>query len=91
MPFSKALRPAALLCLTLLPPVSPEALASSSPVLDRILDTGIVRLAHRESAIPFSYYDLDRQPVGYALDLCQRVVEKLLTELKRPDSKVRYR
>ena len=90
MPFSKALRAAVLLSLTLLTPVSPGALASSSQVLDRIRDTGIVRLAHRESAIPFSYYDFDKQPVGYAVDLCQRVVEKLRTALKRPDLKVRY-
>ncbi|MCP1171609.1 amino acid ABC transporter substrate-binding protein [Ralstonia chuxiongensis] len=66
------------------------ALASSTPVLDRIRDTGTIRLAYRESSVPFSFYDTDKKPVGYAMDLCLRVVDKLRTDLKRPDLKVQY-
>ncbi len=66
------------------------ALASATPVLDRIRDTGTVRVAHRESSVPFSFYDADKKPIGYAMDLCLRVVDKLRTELKRPDLKVQY-
>ncbi|WP_426399523.1 amino acid ABC transporter substrate-binding protein [Ralstonia sp. R-29] len=65
-------------------------LASSTPVLDRIRDTGTVRLAYRESSVPFSFYDADKKPVGYAMDLCLRVVDKLRTDLKRPDLRVQY-
>jgi glutamate/aspartate transport system substrate-binding protein len=79
-----------LLCLSLSAFTPGAALASSSPVLDRIRDTGTIRLAHRESSVPFSYFDADKKPVGYALDLCLRVVDKLRTELKRPDLKVQY-
>ncbi|CAJ0822755.1 Glutamate/aspartate import solute-binding protein [Ralstonia wenshanensis] len=66
------------------------SLASSTPVLDHIRDTGTIRLAYRESSVPFSFYDADKKPVGYALDLCLRVADKLRTDLKRPDLKVQY-
>ena len=88
--FSRALPSAVLLCLSLSAFTPGAALASTSPVLDRIRDTGTIRLAHRESSVPFSYFDADKKPVGYALDLCLRVVDKLRTELKRPDLKVQY-
>ena len=78
------------LCISLSISGSGVALASSSPVLDRIRDSGVIRLAHRESAVPFSFYDADKKPVGYTLDLCLRVVDKLRTDLKRPDLKVQY-
>ncbi len=31
-------------------------------------------LAHRESSVPFSFVDASGQPVGYALDICKRLV-----------------
>lgn len=88
--FSRALPAAALLFASLSSFVPGTALASSTPVLDRIRDTGTVRVAYRESSVPFSFYDADKKPVGYAVDLCLRVVDKLRTDLKRPDLKVQY-
>ncbi|MHA6847394.1 amino acid ABC transporter substrate-binding protein [Ralstonia syzygii] len=87
---SRTLPAAALLCSSLSIFAPGTALASATPVLDRIRDTGTVRIAHRESAAPFSYYDADKKPIGYAVDLCLRVVDKLRAELKRPDLKVQY-
>src|SRR5262249_52320207 len=37
---------------------------------------------HRESSLPFSYYDDKQQVVGYAMDLCARIVEGVKKELK---------
>jgi glutamate/aspartate transport system substrate-binding protein len=51
------------------------------PVLDRIRSTGHIVLAHRESAIPFSYYDKNHQPVGYALDLCRSIADAVRDHL----------
>ncbi|MCT7318471.1 amino acid ABC transporter substrate-binding protein [Ralstonia sp. CHL-2022] len=88
--FSRA-RPIAAPIVVLLSIFAPGlALASSTPVLDRIRDTGTIRLAYRESSVPFSFYDTDKKPVGYAMDLCLRVVDKLRIDLKRPDLKVQY-
>ena len=50
--------------------------------LKKIKDTGAVTLGHRESSIPFSYYDDKQQVIGYAMDLCHRIVDALKQELK---------
>lgn len=55
--------------------------AASGPVLDRIKATGQVVLAHRESSVPFSFLTPDGKPVGYAVDLCLKLVEALRKEL----------
>ncbi len=43
--------------------------------LKKIKDTGTITLGHRESSLPFSYYDDRQQVVGYAMDLCARIVD----------------
>jgi glutamate/aspartate transport system substrate-binding protein len=48
----------------------------------------MVAVGYRESSIPFSYLDDKQQPVGYALDLCMKVVDAVKTELKMPNLKV---
>ncbi|WP_442909578.1 amino acid ABC transporter substrate-binding protein [Hydrogenophaga sp.] len=49
------------------------AQAQSGPVLDQLRAQGKMVLAHRESAVPFSYVDDQMRPVGYALDICRRL------------------
>ncbi len=56
--------------------------------LKKIKDTGAITIGYRESSIPFSYLDDKQQPIGYAMDLCMRVVEAVKTELKLPNLKV---
>ena len=68
------------------PPVNTVRAASEAdlgphPVLDRIRASGRIVLAHRESSIPFSYYDADKHPVGYALDLCKSLAEAVRVHL----------
>jgi glutamate/aspartate transport system substrate-binding protein len=58
--------------------------------LKKIKDTGTITIGHRESSIPFSYLDDKQQPVGYAMDLCAKVVEAVKAELKLPNLKVAY-
>ena len=50
--------------------------------LKKIKDTGTITLGHRESSLPFSYYDDRQQVVGYAMDLCARIVDGVKTNLK---------
>src|SRR6266480_7071775 len=50
--------------------------------LKKIKDTGAITLGHRESSIPFSYYDDRQQVIGYAMDLCHRIVDAVKKELK---------
>ena len=62
---------------------------AATPTLDRIRDSGAVHVAYREDSIPFAYVDGGR-PIGYAIDICSRLVESVRTSLKRPDLKVQY-
>jgi glutamate/aspartate transport system substrate-binding protein len=50
--------------------------------LKKIKDTGAITLGHRESSVPFSYYDDRQQVVGYAMDLCNRIVDGVKENLK---------
>jgi glutamate/aspartate transport system substrate-binding protein len=56
--------------------------------LKKIKETGSITVGHRESSIPFSYLDDKQQPIGYAMDLCMKVVDAVKAELKMPNLKV---
>ena len=56
--------------------------------LKKIKDTGAITLGYRESSIPFSYLDDKQQPIGYAMDLCGKVIEAVKADLKMPNLKV---
>ena len=56
--------------------------------LKKIRETGAITIGHREASIPFSYLDEKQQPVGYAMDLCMKVVDAVKAELKMPNLKV---
>ena len=56
--------------------------------LKKIKETGSISIGHRESSIPFSYLDDKQQPIGYAMDLCMKIVDAVRTELKLPALKV---
>ena len=58
--------------------------------LKKIKDTGSITIGYRESSIPFSYLDDKQQPVGYAMELCGKVVDAVKAELKMPNLKVAY-
>jgi glutamate/aspartate transport system substrate-binding protein len=50
--------------------------------LQKIKDSGTISLGHRESSIPFSYYDDKQQVVGYSHDLMLKAVEAVKKQLK---------
>jgi len=56
--------------------------------LKKVKETGAITIGHRESSIPFSYLDDKQQPIGYAMDLCMKVVDAVKAELKMPNLKV---
>lgn len=56
--------------------------------LKKVKDTGTITVGHRESSVPFSYLDDKQQPIGYAMDLCMKIVDAVKTELKLPNLKV---
>ena len=58
--------------------------------LKKIKDSGTITIGHRDASIPFSYYDDKQQPVGYAMDLCHRIVDAVRANLKMPKIDVKY-
>lgn len=74
-----------LLLSLLLAPVTAPVHAQSSPTLKKIADTGVISLGHRESSIPFSYYDDKQQVVGYSHEMMLKAVEAIKAELKKPN------
>ncbi len=58
------------------------ALAQESATLKKIKDSASITLGHRESSIPFSYYDEKQQVIGYSHELMLKVVDDVKTNLK---------
>ncbi len=50
--------------------------------LKNIKETGTVTLGYRDSSIPFSYLDDNQKPIGFAIDICYRIVDAVKKELK---------
>jgi glutamate/aspartate transport system substrate-binding protein len=50
--------------------------------LKKIKEIGAITLGFRESSVPFSYLDEKQQPVGYAMDICYKIVDAVKKELK---------
>src|SRR3974390_2970329 len=68
---------------------SPTPAQDLTGALKKIKETGAITLGHRESSVPFSYYDDKQQIVGYAMDLCYRIVDAVKSELKLPKLEVK--
>src|SRR5688572_1046141 len=64
--------------------------AIAQDTLKKIRDSNSITIGHRDASVPFSYYDDKQQPVGYAMDLCMRVVDAVKSELKMPKLEVKY-
>jgi ABC-type amino acid transport substrate-binding protein len=63
---------------------------SESRTLQRIHESGMIKLGYRESALPFSFADSRDQPAGYAVDLCLSVAEAVRRRENLPELKVRW-
>ncbi len=79
--------------LTLTALLSLAAMARAEPVgsetVLKIARTRTINLGHRESSVPFSYYDARKQVVGYSHDLMLSVVESVRKELRLPAITIR--
>ena len=67
-----------------------SAPAAAQGTLDKIKQTGTITVGHRDASIPFSYYDDKQQIVGYAVDICKRIVDAVKKELKMSSIQVNY-
>ena len=66
---------------------APPALTGT---LAKIDETGVVVIGYREAEPPFSFQDADGTVVGFSIDLCLQIVERISEELGRDDITVEY-
>lgn len=58
--------------------------------LAKIKDSGVIVVGHRESSVPFSYYDNDQNIIGYSQDYSNLIVDAVKKELNMPNLQVKY-
>ena len=80
----------AALALVLLALLRPGTAAAEdlTGTLQKIKETGAVVIGVRDSSIPFSYLDDRQKPIGFAVDICMKVVDALKARLDMPGLKV---
>ena len=61
---------------------SPTLAQELTGTLKKIKETGTITLGHRESSIPFSYYDDKQQVIGYSQELMLKAVDAVKADLK---------
>ncbi|ACA19739.1 extracellular solute-binding protein family 3 [Methylobacterium sp. 4-46] len=78
------------------------ALAAAAPAravevltgtLRKAATSGVVAIGYRTSSIPFSFVEEGRgegRPVGYAIDLCQEIVDEIGRAIGRDDLRIRF-
>lgn len=62
--------------------------AHAQSTLDKVKASGTISVAYRESSIPFSYLDDKAQPVGFGVEICDRIVDEVKKATGRADLKV---
>ncbi len=66
----------------------PAAVAPST--LERIRQTRTILVGYRDASVPFSYLDADKRPIGYSIELCERIVQNLRKEWRLPDLTINW-
>jgi len=70
--------------------VAPAHAQELGGTLKKIKDSGAVTMGIRESSFPLSYLDANQKPIGYHIDICQRIIDEVKAKLKMPAIKVNY-
>ncbi|CCF10547.1 amino acid ABC transporter substrate-binding protein [Pantoea ananatis] len=60
-----------------------------SGTLKKINDNGVIVIGHRESSVPFSYYDNQQKVVGYSQAYSNAIAEAIKTKLNKPDLQIK--
>ena len=77
------------LFLCLLPPTTGIAQSPKS-TLQKISETGTITLGYRDAEPPFSYKTPDGKIVGFSIDLCNRLADRIQQHLKLDKLNVEY-
>ena len=64
--------------------------ATQADTLAKIKESGVFTIGHRDASIPLSYYDDKQKPIGYSVEICERVADAVKKELKKPNLQIKY-
>ncbi len=59
-------------------------------IVKKLKDTQTITMGVREALFPFSYLDDNKNPTGYAVEFCRRIIDDIKTELNLPEIKIKY-
>jgi ABC-type amino acid transport substrate-binding protein len=62
----------------------------AAQTLERVRDSGVLKIGYREDAAPYSYKNAIGQPAGYTVALCQAVATDIAAEVGRAELAVEY-
>ena len=74
--------------LSMLGPVISSA--ETTFTLEQIKQSEKVRIGYRENEPPMSFLNKDKQPVGYSIELCTRIVNEIKNKLKNPKIAIEF-
>src|SRR5215475_1909681 len=69
---------------------APVLAQEQQPTLQKIRTSGAFTIGARSDALPFSYLDANKKPVGYGIEICNEIANRLKTELKLASLRVDY-
>ena len=58
--------------------------------LKKVKETGAITLGIRESSFPLSYLDANQKPIGYHIDVCNRIADAVKAKLALPKLEVKH-
>jgi len=65
--------------------------ADEGPTLQKIKKSAAITIGYRDAAIPFSYAGAEQKPIGFSLDLCGLITEKVKQKLRLSEIKIDYK
>lgn len=63
---------------------------ADSAVLSKVTKEATFTIGYREASIPFSYLNETRQPIGYSIDLCLKIAERVKERLGLSQLTINY-
>ena len=63
---------------------------AAADALERIKESGKIKIAYREDAAPYSLKNAIGEPAGYSVDLCRAIVVQLKTQLNLTEISIDY-
>ena len=65
--------------------------ADEGPTLQKIKTSAAITIGYQDAAIPFSYAGAEQRPIGFSLDLCAFITEKVKQKLRLSEIKIDYK